>query len=168
MTPVTIDHGRLAAISHLDEGGHDETDNRMCVMEAAAWVAHEPWSDRPACVCPVLAAYARALNDRLPDGQRQRLIPLIPAMIGTAGDGHDVWRMYRCADWTVRVAAPRALDAAGLGEHAERLRALAPVVDQTAVAAARAAVAAAAWEATAWDDAIALLAELSAGPGEVG
>ncbi len=48
-------------------------------MEAAAFIAGEPWSDHPACVCPVIAAFMRSWNDGLSDKDRNRLLlPLIP------------------------------------------------------------------------------------------
>src|SRR5690348_6850638 len=47
----------------LESGAHDADDGRMCVMEAVAWLAGEPWSDAPQCASPVLAAFCRAWND---------------------------------------------------------------------------------------------------------
>jgi hypothetical protein len=36
----------------LLSGKHKENQG-MCVMEAVAYVAGEPWSDNPACACPM-------------------------------------------------------------------------------------------------------------------
>ena len=49
----------------LESGDHDK-DSHFCVMEAAAYVAGEPWTDHPACVPPTIAALLRGWNDRLP------------------------------------------------------------------------------------------------------
>ena len=77
-----IDQEKLATITHLEEGAHNP-DGQFCIMEAVAYVMGEKWTDHPACVCPVLAAYARAINDRMPDAQRQRLLPFIPLLANT-------------------------------------------------------------------------------------
>ncbi|NUR19372.1 MAG: hypothetical protein HOQ12_07535, partial [Gemmatimonadaceae bacterium] len=37
----------------LASGGHASPADGLCVMEAAAYFAREPHSDRPACVSPV-------------------------------------------------------------------------------------------------------------------
>jgi hypothetical protein len=52
-------------------------------MEAASWLAGEPWSDHPHCVHPVIARVARRANDRAGEADRQRLWPLILASLGT-------------------------------------------------------------------------------------
>lgn len=40
----------------LESGNHD-AGGGMCAMEAAAWIAGEPHSDDPKCVCPIIAAF---------------------------------------------------------------------------------------------------------------
>ena len=73
----------------LERGRHASTDGGACAMEAASWLAGEPWSDRPASVHPRLAAVARATNDALDDLRRQSLWPLILQSVGT---GAKRWR----------------------------------------------------------------------------
>lgn len=70
----------------LRHGAHNTRDDGVCALEAVAWLAGEEHSDRPGCVCPVVAAFVRVWNDALPsDGDRDRLLkPLLPAMVGTA------------------------------------------------------------------------------------
>ena len=114
----------------LAKGAHDATDGPplddcACLLEVAAYMAGEPWSDAPQCVCPALATFGRRLNDALPDGPRQLLAQYLVPMLGTAGDGLAGTRRYLATDWAVRVATPLWLDAAGQGAHAARLRALA-------------------------------------------
>lgn len=42
----------------LHAGRHSPGDE-MCVMEAVAYIAGEPWSDHPECACPVIATFLR-------------------------------------------------------------------------------------------------------------
>ncbi len=42
-------------------------DRDLCIMEAVAFMAGEPWSDSPACASPVIAAFLRSWNDALSD-----------------------------------------------------------------------------------------------------
>lgn len=80
-------------------------------MELASIFASGPWSDHPASVHPVLAAVARVINDRVSDGARELLSPLVPQMTGTADvgpDGHT--RPERCAR-LVLLCTRKALEA---------------------------------------------------------
>ena len=176
---MTIREQRLTQIQNvrLSKGSHPNLEAGACVMEMVAFVAGEPWTDKPQCASPVLASYCRALNDRMPDDQRQRLIPFIPRLVGTRDDKKESDRAFLLADAAVRVFAPLALDSAKLPEQAAKLRALAPIKDKVSAnaashASARAAAyyvayeaayeaayaaAAAAAYATAWDEAIAAL-----------
>jgi hypothetical protein len=80
-------------------GRHPGPGDEACIMELASALAREPWSDHPACVHPVLAAVARAVNDRVGDAAREWLAPLVPRMIGTADAGPDGRpRPERCAE----------------------------------------------------------------------
>lgn len=49
-------------------------------------LAGERFTDRPRCVDPVIAAYMRALNDRLGAKDRQRLFPYASIAVGTRTD----------------------------------------------------------------------------------
>ena len=95
-------------------------------MEAVAWLAGEPHSDHPICTCPVLAAYVRALNDRMPDAVRQRLKDYLPILIGTRNEALELKRAQYLAWDAITVMVPIALDAVGLTEHAETLKNLVP------------------------------------------
>jgi hypothetical protein len=167
VTELRIDPARLAQISVLESGGHQPNEGKaMCAMEAAAYIAGEPWSDHPQCVCPVIAAFMRSWNDALPDAERTSLLlPLIPKTIGTAGSPALVDRRATMAsDWLIRVSTPAWLRLAGLTAHADALEALPEITDptpppavvaalkaaQTDADAAWAAAWAAAWDA-AWD-----------------
>ena len=137
----------------LASGSHrDATPGQWCLMEATAYLAGEPWSDHPACVSPVLGAYGRGLNDAWDDVQRQKLVPFIPRLLGTADDGQDEARSYLALDWLLRTYTPAWLDLAGHMAEAAALREHRRIVDMAAVRSiepAAQAAQAAAWSA-AW------------------
>lgn len=116
----------------LLEGAH-APDGKMCVMEAAAYIANEPWSDEPRCVCPTIIKFMVSWNDNLPsDAERDRLLkPLLPRVIGTRStDVVAERRSWMAFDWLVRVHTPRWLDLTeSLKPHAKTLRELDEIVD---------------------------------------
>ena len=131
-TTPQINTERLASIVALKSGAHDENDGAsMCAMEAAAWIAGEPWSDHPKCVCPVISAFMRSWNDSLPDDRRtELLLPLIPATIGTRGsDALANRRATMATDWLIRVHTPAWLRLAGLTKQADSLSSLPEITD---------------------------------------
>ena len=146
----------LAAIT-LDKGAHPAgtpgPGGGACLMEAAAFMAGEPWTDHPKCVSSVLGEFGRSLNDVLPHARRQELRPHIPALLGTAGVGLDETRSYLALDWLIRTYTPAWLDLAGLTAEASALRDLRRIVDLVAATEAGPVVrearakAAAAWVA---------------------
>jgi len=150
MTPIIRE---LPADKLLLAGAHSPN-GKMCVMEAAAWMAGEAWSDRPKCVCPTIGAFMRSWNDSLPDDETRGglLKPLLPLIIDTA-HGPDVAtaRSFMAIDWLARTLAPALLDLTpSLTTHAMTLRALAPIVDLKAARIAEPTLAAAgdaAWAA---------------------
>jgi hypothetical protein len=70
----------------LSAGKHAACEREVCVMELASMLAGDPFSDHPASVCPVVAAYLRWLNDTTNDVQRQDLYRYAAAAVGTRGD----------------------------------------------------------------------------------
>jgi len=80
-------------------------------MEFASFLAGERWSDHPSCTHPLLAQLARQVNDSLEDAGRQRLVPLIPSVVGAHGDG-DTWLTL-----PVSVAAGPILDVPEETQH---------------------------------------------------
>ncbi len=126
-----IDTAKLNQITTLAHGSHTPNDGEMCAMEAAAYVAGEPWSDHPQCVSPVIAAFMRSWNDALPDEDRTRLLlPLIPDTVGTrTTDDDEETRAWMATDWLVRVHTSAWLRLAGLTEHAQALESCARLAD---------------------------------------
>ncbi|MGW9159604.1 hypothetical protein, partial [Microbacterium sp. NPDC055665] len=119
----------------LAKGAHSNPEEGMCLLEAASFVAGEAFSDTPQCVSPVLGSFGRSLNDALPTDKRQELVPLIPRIIGTRGDGKDERRSYIALDWLIRTHLPTFLDLA-LPDEAAKVRALQPITDMATAEAA--------------------------------
>jgi len=124
---------------HLLKGAHEERESGMCAMEAVAWLAGEPHSDRPQCACPVISAFMTSWNDALPDAERDRLLkPLLAKIVDTrASRATEERRSYLALDWLIRVATPEWLALCpDLRFHAETLRGLAAIVDTDVAEAA--------------------------------
>ncbi len=129
---MTTPRERLAALPPLSKGAHKHEDEGACVMEAVAYVAGEPWTDRPACACPVLGTFCRSWNDALPtDADRDRLLrPLIPRLAGSRATPEvETCRAWLAVDWLVRTCAPTWLALTkDLEGHAHALRGLPALV----------------------------------------
>ena len=79
----------MPTISHqtvqLGKGRHHSAGRgKVCVMELASMLAGEPFTDHPASVSRVLAAFLRGYNDGIDDGRRQTLKACAASCIGTA------------------------------------------------------------------------------------
>jgi hypothetical protein len=102
----------------LARGKHTTPRGGACVMELASMLAGEEFTDRPASVCPVVAAFLRAYNDAIDDRRRQDLYGYASAAVGTrASAAVTRLRAQRCLDelralrrWPLgTLTAPRAL-----------------------------------------------------------
>ena len=132
MSTIHIDEARLAEVVTLSRGGHGSIEYGMCVMEAVAYVAGEPWSDAPQCACPVITAFMASWNDGLPSNEeRDRLLkPLIPLIVGTRSTkAVEQRRATMAADWLIRVHTPAWLRAAKLDSQAAVLESLPEITD---------------------------------------
>jgi hypothetical protein len=94
----------VAPASHqtirLSKGKHASPSEGACVMELASMLAGEPFSDRPASVCPVIAGFMRAYNDRVDDDRRQDLYRYAADVVGTRGTPEiEHARERRCLEW---------------------------------------------------------------------
>ena len=112
----------------LESGSHSDFEEGVCVMEAAAYIAGEKFSDHPTCVSEVIGSFMRSWNDGLPDNEaRDRLLkPLVSVIIGTkTTEADDIRRSQMAVDWMVRVYTPGWMDLLPTGkEIAAKLRAL--------------------------------------------
>ena len=59
--------------ARLGPGRHDGPGAIVCIMELAAMLSGERFSDHPVSVCPVIGSLLRAYNDNLDDRRRQDL-----------------------------------------------------------------------------------------------
>jgi hypothetical protein len=106
----------MAEASHqtirLSKGKHASPGEGACVMELASMLAGEPFSDRPASVCPVVAGFLRAYNDRIDDERRQDLYRYAAEVVGTRATPEvEHARERRCLEWAdeMRRQRPRPL-----------------------------------------------------------
>jgi hypothetical protein len=136
----------------LSSGAHEGPRSGACVIEAAAYLAGEPWSDHPACVSPVIAAFLRRWNDDLDDAGRQMLKPYALQVVGTASTQEaEARRAWLVTDWMVREYTPAWLDLAGCVEQATALRGLPEITPVSASAAQPTIETARGKAAAAWD-----------------
>ena len=64
----------------LSRGPHADPAAGVCLMERVSAIAGEPFSDRPSCTHPALAALAQQVNDRVSDAARDRLLLVTEAL----------------------------------------------------------------------------------------
>jgi hypothetical protein len=150
-----LDFTLLEKLGPLKNGCHSGPTEGACVMEAVAYIAGEKWSDHPECVSPVIGVFLRSWNDGMPtDADRDRLLkPLIPKIINTRSTpAVEEQRSYLALDWMTRTFLPTWLRLAKINDHADKVEALAPIVDmETATAAGPIVRAANEAASKAWD-----------------
>lgn len=84
----------------LSRGRHKSPQSGACVMELASMLGGEPFSDRPACVCPLIAGFLRVYNDRLDNDTRQDLYAYAAKVVGSRGSAStEAARAARLVDW---------------------------------------------------------------------
>lgn len=119
---------------------HSRRGLRLTFLELVSWLAHEPHSDAPTSVSPVLATYARWFASALDHQRRQTLKERARKLIGTNGPPvparstrrpgplgpDDAARAWLAVDWLIRVQAASWLRLAGLTEAAARLESIGP------------------------------------------
>lgn len=117
---------------------HTRRGLRLTFLELVSWLGHEPHSDEPISVSPVLATFGRWLASALPTARRQELKARAPLMLRTratdlrvapALSDVDDERAWLATDWLLRVQAPAWLKLAGLSETAARVEAIGPTTN---------------------------------------
>lgn len=102
MSPVTYQTIKLS------KGKHTSPDDGACVMELASMLSGEPFSDHPACVCPVIGSFLRAYNDSVDDGRRQDLYAYASRVVGTRGSAEvQRARAERLLAWSTQLRQRR-------------------------------------------------------------
>ena len=111
--------------------GHPKSrDQGVSAMDAVAWLAGEPHTDRPQTTCPFLTTVINELNDTLSDDERQTILkPLVPKLVKTRHNSLEYARQHIAHSWTLRVGAPAWLDLAGQDRDADILRSLPSITD---------------------------------------
>lgn len=116
-------------------GAHPLRESGMCVMEAVAWFAGEPHSDRPKCACPVLAHFMREWNDDLPNDKIRNdlLRPLVPLLARSkANPKVEKRRHWEITDWRIRTGVPAFLERVPeTRELAHKLSHMAPLLTES-------------------------------------
>jgi hypothetical protein len=85
-------------------------------MELASMLAGESFSDRPATVSPVIAAFLRTYNDGIDDDRRQALYPLAALIVDTArGRAVERERVSRCLEFARELGASTPPGRAAIG-----------------------------------------------------
>ena len=70
----------------LAPGSHSSPREGICAVELASILAGEKFSDRPRCVCRVIAGFLRTLNDRVAHADRRRLIAYAERVVGSRAE----------------------------------------------------------------------------------
>jgi hypothetical protein len=92
----------------LSKGKHISPEDGACVMELASMLAGEPFSDHPACACPVIGSFLRAYNDSLDDDRRQDLYAFASKIVGSRSSGAvQRARAERLAQWETELRRRR-------------------------------------------------------------
>lgn len=93
---------RLYAVGSKESAGPEGS-----LIEVTSRLAGEPWTDYPSCVHPTLGAVARSVYDHSSDDGRRGLLPLAPALIGTANTGLEVPARIVATCVSTALASPR-------------------------------------------------------------
>lgn len=100
-------------------------------MEAVSYLSGEEHSARPQCASPVFTLFIFRLNDQWKDDERQKLLALLPRLIGTRGTlERHARQAHALVDGITRDLLPMIFDARGWDDLVKQLRSLAVIVDR--------------------------------------
>lgn len=68
----------------LRVGAGESPQDGGCVMQVIDWIDRGGWTDEPRCVYHLLRELAISVNDDLSDAGRQKLLDLVPRLMGTS------------------------------------------------------------------------------------
>jgi hypothetical protein len=98
-----------------------------CLMEIVSWLTTARIDDTWPGVSPAIAAYVQAVQDAMDDDARQKLLVLVPGLIGCAGERDppeiEDTRRLLLAQRSLSLLVPLVLEAAGWPKQAEAVRA---------------------------------------------
>ena len=131
--PERLDFGALWPVPP-GRFGWTARGNAPCVMEIVSWLTTGEIDIAWPGVSPAIAEYIQAAQDALDDEARQKLLVLVPELIGCAReDDPPEIESSRCvllAQRSVSILVPLALQAGGWSEQAEAVRASAGTFEQ--------------------------------------
>jgi hypothetical protein len=108
--------------------------NAPCVMEIVSWLTIGKIDIAWPGVSPAIAEYIQAAQDALDDEARQKLLVLVPGLMGCATDDDppeiESSRCVLLAQRSVSLLVPLALQAGGWSEQAEAVRSSASAFEQ--------------------------------------
>ena len=90
----------------LRRGKSSDPREGACLLDAVSWLEYGTLGDHPPCVCPVIAAFGRRINDAMSDAGRQRLKVFLPRLVGTVDPSAEQARAEYLAWVAIRVFAP--------------------------------------------------------------
>ena len=93
----------------LRKGNSTDPRDGACLMDAVSWLEYGTLGDHPPCVCPIIAAFARGVNDAMNDEERQSLKVYMPRLVGTVDPDSEQARAEYLAWQAIRVFAPSRL-----------------------------------------------------------
>lgn len=111
----------------LRRGNSSDPRNGACLLDAVSWFEYGRLGDNPECVCPVIAAYSRSINDDLPYDERQGLKRFLPRLVGTVDVAAERDRAEYAVRRVIREILPRLLRAVGYSELAKVCEDLSPL-----------------------------------------
>src|SRR5438270_20991 len=98
-----------------------------CVMEIISWLTVGAIDTTWPGISPCIADYVQAAQDAMDDEASQKLLVLVPALIGCAGADHapdiESARRVLLAERSLSLLVPLVLEAAGWPHEAEAVRA---------------------------------------------
>lgn len=113
----------------LRRGNSKNPRDGACLLDAVSWFEYGHLGDRPKCVCPVLAAAGRGINDTLPWDARQELKRFLPRLPGTVDEEAEPKRVEYLVQHLARDTVTIALEARGFQKEAKALRAATSMKD---------------------------------------
>lgn len=106
----------------LRKGSSFNPRDGACLLDAVSWLVYGTLGDHPACVCPVLAAFGRGVNDAMSNAGRQRLKNFILRLVDTVDPASEQARVEYLLWQAIHVFAPLTLNATGFLSEANQLR----------------------------------------------
>ncbi len=94
----------------LRRGSSDHPRHGACLFDAGMWLVYGKIGDNPPCSCPIIRPYAIALNDRMPNNERQKLKPFILRVVGNRDPESEELRKHFIILETARKVVPKAFD----------------------------------------------------------